>query len=309
MAVSVKFLQYFVAAADCGSIAAAARKIGISTSAIRAAIDIVEASFSTTLFFRHPAKGLILTPRGKEILDKTRILISDYENYLVECSDTSKELSGNLEIGYFAPIAPAFLPEIIGKIYERHKNVNVNIVETDNEQAQEKLLKGEFDVIFMMDYIVRSGVIIKELLELPPYLLVAETSAFAKLESVNLNDLADENLILLDNRQTRDYYLRLLGTVGALPRFICKASNVEMVRSMVSCGHGVAILNMRPHCLKTYQGHNVKYIPVTDVVKPVHLVLGYAQQTPRRLVREFLEHCGTHFFEGKGRNLLVQSVD
>ena len=66
--VSLRQMEYFVATAKYGSIAAASSNIHISSPSISAAIAHMESELGVQLFVRHPSKGLGLTPIGAKVL-------------------------------------------------------------------------------------------------------------------------------------------------------------------------------------------------------------------------------------------------
>lgn len=68
-----------------------------------------------------------------------------------------------------------------------------------------------------------------------------------------------------------------------------------MVRSLVSTGHGCAVLNMQPLTQKTYCGENVVSLPISDPLPSLRLAIGYDKSHPRRLVQHFADACRAHF--------------
>ena len=172
MRVSIKALQYFLFAAEQGSIAKAAERLNVVPSAVSNAIDLVEEEFELQLVQRYPAKGIRPTAAGIAMMRKIRHLIEEYDNLLLEGAELRTALSGSISIGYYAPVAPAFIPAIAGPLVRSHPNVTLNLVETDNEQAQSGLLDGEFDLILFVAENVRTGIVHHTLIEAPPYVLV-----------------------------------------------------------------------------------------------------------------------------------------
>ena len=66
MNMSLRQLRYVVAAADCGHVTAAAKRLNVSQPSVSSAIAEVEAEIGVPLFIRHHARGVTLTPaRGK----------------------------------------------------------------------------------------------------------------------------------------------------------------------------------------------------------------------------------------------------
>ena len=72
MRYTLKQLQYFVAAAETGSVKLAAQQIPISQPSVSSAISQLEREFDVQLFLRHHAQGLSLTAAGRRMLREAR---------------------------------------------------------------------------------------------------------------------------------------------------------------------------------------------------------------------------------------------
>ena len=62
MKFTLRQLEYFIAAAESGSVAGAAQRASISSPSVSTAIAHLEREFVVQLFVRHHAQGLSLTP-------------------------------------------------------------------------------------------------------------------------------------------------------------------------------------------------------------------------------------------------------
>ena len=158
MRVSIKALNHFLHAAERGSIAKAAADLNVVPSAISNAIDVVEREFELQLVQRYPAKGIRPTAAGRAIMHKIRHLVEEYNTLFLEGTELRTALSGSLSIGYYAPVAPAFMPAIIAPLVRDHPDIKINLKEVDNERAQAGLLDGEFDLILFVAENIRAGI-------------------------------------------------------------------------------------------------------------------------------------------------------
>ena len=74
---SLRQLEYFRAVAECGSIAAAAERVNVSSPSISTAIAQLEDEFGLQLFIRRHAQGLSLTPGGTQFLGQVRNVLQE----------------------------------------------------------------------------------------------------------------------------------------------------------------------------------------------------------------------------------------
>ena len=86
------------------------------------------------------------------------------------------------------------------------------------------------------------------------------------------------------------------------------ASSTEMVRSIVSVGHGCAILNMRPRTSVSYCGGVVIELPISDQLPPLTLAVAYDKSRPGRLVQNFVEACCRYFADGAADRCIIEDV-
>ncbi len=305
MRVSIKALNHFLHAAERGSIAKAAADLNVVPSAISNAIDVVEREFELQLVQRYPAKGIRPTAAGLAIMHKIRHLVEEYNTLFLEGTELRTALSGSLSIGYYAPVAPAFMPAIIAPLVRDHPDIKINLKEVDNERAQAGLLDGEFDLILFVAENVRTGITCQALLEAPPYVLLPPDHAMRNRKKVTQTDLHGEPLVLLDLPMSNEYYRNLAGDAGHPANIVATASTHEMVRSLVGAGIGCSILNMRPATAVTYAGDEVLAVPFRGDARALKLALGHMGGKPRRLVQAFMDATRDYFTGAAASNLII----
>lgn len=298
MSVSLKAMTYFTTALRHGNIAKAAGELNIAASAVATAIDQVEAAFGLTLVTRQRSRGITATASGRRIAQKCERLLEDYRAVLSEGAALKHALRGGLRIGYYAPIAPAFLPEILASFVPQGCDVTVHLEECDNDSAQDGLLAGAYDVILFVSEDVRPAIAFDPLIAAPAYCLVPQTHRFAALPAVSIAQIAQEPLVVLNRPVAGPYYQSLFDTQGAEITIAAYANSTEMVRSLVGQGHGCAVLNMMPRTAQSYCGTALKGVPILGALPPLTLSIAYDKTHPRRLVQHFVDACRAHFASG-----------
>ena len=304
MAISLKAMEYFTTALRQGSISKAAAELNIAASAIGGAIDQVEAAFDLTLTIRQRSRGITANASGRQVAQKFERLLEDYAAVLAKGADLKQALSGTLRVGYYAPIAPAFLPQILASFIPDGHDITLHLDECDNNSAQDGLLNGTYDVVLFVSEDVRPAVDFDVLIEAPAYCLVSAGHSFAKQASVTVAQIASQPLVVLNRPVAAAYYQSLFDandiTVAAY------ANSTEMVRSLVGAEHGCAVLNMQPLTAQSYSGSTLVGVPISDPLPPLTLSIGYDKTRPRRLVQDFVDACRTHFAEAGPQRCLVE---
>ncbi len=301
MAVSLKAMRYFNTAVARGSIAQAADELNIAASAVSAAIDQVEDALTLTLVTRQRSRGIKANASGRLIAQKFERLLEDYQAILAEGAELKHSLGGVLRVGYYAPVAPAFLPGIFSSFIPQGSDTVLHLRECDNDAAQEGLLNGEFDVILFVSEGAKAAMAFDILVEAPPYCVLPKAHPLARQRSISLAQIAKERLVVLDRPVAAAYYHRLFADFGASITVAAYANSTEMVRGLVSAGHGCAVLNMQPLTDTSYAGADLVSLPISDRLPHLTLSIAYDRARPRRLVQHFVDACRSHFEKAGAR--------
>lgn len=305
MTISIKAMRYFVRAVSHGSISRASDELNVAASAIAAAIDQIEAEFLLKLVTRHRSRGITATASGRKMAQKFARLLEDYEAVLAEGQDLKQALKGDVRIGYYAPVAPAFMPGLLASLSGPEHQVTFHLEECDNNRAQEGLLAGDFDLILFVSDGAIPPVTYDVLIEAPAYCLLSERHPLAQQSSLRLQDLTGEAFVILNRPVAVDYYRELFSKAGHNPSTVAYANSTEMVRSLVGAGVGCALLNMLPASDTSYAGHCLAAVPVADPLPPLSLALGYDKSNPRRIVRHIADACRSYFASADGQRHIV----
>jgi DNA-binding transcriptional LysR family regulator len=298
-------MRYYTTAVAHGSILKAADELNVAASAVSAAIDKIEAQFQLKLVNRFRSRGIVATASGRVLDRRFSHLLEEYDALMTVGSELKQALSGELRIGYYAPVAPAFLPEILTSLVGTESQITLHLEECDNDSAQEGLLAGEFDAILFVSDAALPKIAFDVLVEAPAYCLTASDHPLSQKKSVDLKDLVQESIIVLNRPIAVDYYRRLFDETGQNPRTLAYANSTEMVRSLVGAGHGCAVLNMLPSTAVSYAGHQLVARPIRDALPPLSLALGYDKSNPRRIISHFANQCRSYFQSDAGRRHIV----
>lgn len=295
MTISLKAMRYYCAALRHGSISRAAAELNVAASAVAAAIDHIEDHFQLSLTIRQRARGIEATADGKVMAQRFQALLEDYEGVLRDGAARRQSLEGDLRIGYYAPVAPAFLPRILSTLMQPANNVTLFLDACDNTAAQEGLRRGDYDAILFVSDAAEPWMEFQPLIEAPPYCLLAAGHRLAGRDALSLSDLVDEHIVSLNRPLATDYYRTLFDLAGQRPRTIAYCNSTEMVRSLVGAENACAILNMLPQTTTSYAGDQLVAVPIADALPPLTLSVGYRKGQQRRAVSELVSRCQAYF--------------
>jgi DNA-binding transcriptional LysR family regulator len=113
MAFTIRQLQFFVAAAEQGSVSGAARALSISQSSVTEAIQALEDDLGVTLFERR-ARGLDLTHKGSLFLRNATQILRDVSNARMAFREDAA-LTGRMSLGVTSLVAGYVLSDLLSR--------------------------------------------------------------------------------------------------------------------------------------------------------------------------------------------------
>jgi DNA-binding transcriptional LysR family regulator len=189
---TLRQLEYFVAVAEAASVTRAAASVHLSQSAMSAALADLENALSVQLLVRHHARGISLTPAGKELLTASRQLLASAADLRAVAQGLGTSLSGTLSIGCFEVVAPYLLPELLSAAAQKLPKLHLQTTEVDLADLAEGVANGTFELGIGYDLVDDPRLKRWPLFTLPPYVLLSGSHRLATRDHVDLTELADE---------------------------------------------------------------------------------------------------------------------
>jgi len=228
-----------------GSIAAAAREVGLTPSAVSQQLAILEREAGTPLLDRSP-RGVLLTGAGRALVARARSILQLLEEARADLDRLTGELSGHVRIGTVASAAAALVSEAATRLAE-HAALELTVTVAEPARSIDQLLDGDLDIAVVDVY---DGVPVP----VPDY-LVSVDLATEPLVVVGAVDALPGRGPLKLSALSEAYWVMppLDAACGQAVRFACRAEGFEpqvrwetddmllLVRA-VAAGHGIAVL-------------------------------------------------------------------
>lgn len=298
---TLKQLRYFLAVAEHGNVTAASESLYVSQPAISNAINQLEESFGVQLLIRHHAKGVTLTPAGRDLVASASSLLAHAEELNTQTKELNTSLSGTIGLGCFVTLAPLYIPRLLRSFNFLYPDVGFELHEGNIEEMHQALLAGQIELALLYDLGPTERIEKRVLTEAIPQVILPRGHALAKKDKISLMDLQDEPMILFDLPHSREYFQSLFTGYGFKPLIKHRTGNFEFVRSMVANGRGFSILNIKPRSNLCYDGSEVAMRPLAEAVEPLPIVIAHAAGV--RLAKRtevFLEFCQDQYLDEEG---------
>lgn len=280
---NLRDLGYIVAVADLKNFSRAAEQSAISQPTLSTQIKKVEDYLGVQIFVREK-NTVSITELGEEIIQVARRTLDDVRHIREIAAHGKNPYSGKLSLGAFPSVASYALPEYVFMIKQHFSDLKMLVVEEKTESLISLLLSMKLDVALLALPVTHELLECQPLFEDPFTLAVPANHPLAKLDSVDLNDLHQENLLLLEEGHClRDQSLQLCSP----SRFIendFRASSLETLRFMVKNGVGVTLM---PSVAIQTEDSDIKYIEIKQ--KPSRTIaLVWRKNHPRKKLFEEL---------------------
>lgn len=234
-------LRYFQAVCKYKSVSNASKYLNISQPSVSNAISKLENEFGTMLFVRQNRR-LTLTKEGAILLELTNDLLLNADNTV----KTMKKLSDNkvLNLGIPPMLSSFILPILYGDFFKNFPDFKINIIEDDRTGLIRMLEDHKINMAFLphdgaMDAHLKS----QALIELDNVCCVSNHHRLSQKESLTLEDIKDEPLVLFKNSffQT-ERIIERFNQNGYTPNVLLNTAQVTTMQNMAASGLAVGFI-------------------------------------------------------------------
>ncbi len=141
----LKQLERFLAVADNGTLAAAARTLGLTQQALSASLSGLEAELDVRLFDRAPGGITRLTQYGDALLGHARAQLAADARARADLASLRDARHGVVNVGIGETFAGDILADAVTQFTAERPGIRINLVESYSELILDRLYNGEFD--------------------------------------------------------------------------------------------------------------------------------------------------------------------
>jgi DNA-binding transcriptional LysR family regulator len=236
-------LQLFLAAAEEGSITAAAKRMHLTQPALSRQVKALEEELGVELFTRG-AHSVNLTPAGTTLLEEGRKLLERAERVVKQVRATAE--GEPLRIGYAPSLAGSLLGHALERFSQIHPRVRVQLSDCSSAEMRDGLIQGHLDVVVTVPWegdtqSVGWTTIRRHRMGLA----VPETHPLAKKKKIPLATLDGQKLLLYSRTDYPEYWqaiTRLFREHGLQAKVAGEFDGVTSLGAALAAGLGVAFV-------------------------------------------------------------------
>ncbi|MFZ3087289.1 MAG: LysR substrate-binding domain-containing protein [Methylotenera sp.] len=274
-------LRFVVAVAKERNFRRASEKCYISQPALSLAIKKLEEDLGV-LIFERSRTDISPTPIGEKIIEQAIKAIEEV-NYIREIAKQgNNQLSGVFRLGLIYSIGPYLLPEIIPILRQSAPDMPLDIEENLTAQLETQLKNGVIDAAVVALPFDIPGINTMPLYDEKYVVMVPVDHRWANRKSINANELAEENVLLLNSGHC--YSHQVLQACPDLSRKgqVLQGNSLETIRNMVASNLGITVLPCSA-ATERYINPLVKVIPFANPVPVRRVALAWRKSYAREL--------------------------
>ncbi|WP_202844494.1 LysR substrate-binding domain-containing protein [Luteimonas saliphila] len=239
---NLRDLKYLIAVADHRHFGRAAAASFVSQPTLSTQLRKLEDELGVSLIERAPRK-VMLTPIGVEIVERARRVVSEVEQMKEAARRSQRPEAGIVRLGIFPTLGPYLLPHVVPPIRLRFPDLQMLLVEEKSDELLARLRDGRLDAAILALPVHDDQLHHEYLFEEPFLLAVPEQHRLAKQKALTVDDLAREDLLLLeDGHCLRRQTLDVCQLAGAQEKSEFRATSLETLRQMVAANVGITLL-------------------------------------------------------------------
>lgn len=258
---NLRDLRYLVAVAEHRHFGRAAEACFVSQPTLSTQVRKLEDELGVVLIERN-SRQVMLTPVGERVVDQAQRVLREVHQ-LVDIAQSFKDpYGGEFRLGIIPTVAPYLLPRILGPVQRRFPSLRVQLTEAQTHVIARMLRDGELDAVVLALPLVEEHIEQMPIYTEPFFLAVSKLHPKAGAQSVRLEDLENEAVLLLeDGHCLRDQALAICKTAHATENLNVRATSLETLRQMVAANAGVTLM---PALAVTADAGPVRYLPFSE---------------------------------------------
>lgn len=261
---NLKELEYLIAVDDERHFHRAAERCFVSQPTLSGQLKKLEDELGVLLVERNN-RQVAMTEVGKEVSRRARGILAEVQDIKSIAQTYHDPMAGELRVGIIPTIAPYLLPIIMPQLNKYFPKLTIWLYEYQTHVLLEKLRRAEMDCLILALPVEKHEFVEQDIFREPFRLAVKKGEDLAKQKSINMGDIARQELLLLEEGHClREHVLDacMLAEVKEQGQF--QATSLETLRHMVGEGMGMTLIPELAVPAKTTRTDMVRYIEFSD---------------------------------------------
>lgn len=274
-------LRFVVAVAKERNFRRASEKCFVSQPALSLAIKKLEEDLGVMIFERSRT-DISPTLIGEKIIEQAIKALEEVNHIREIAKQGNNQLSGAFRLGLIYSVGPYLLPEIIPILRKSAPDMPLDIEENLTAQLEAQLKNGVIDAAVVALPFDVPGINTLPLYDEKYVVMVPADHAWAKRKLIKAEELADENVLLLNTGHCYSHQVLLACPDLSRKGQVLQGNSLETIRNMVASNLGVTVLPCSA-ATERYINPLVRVIPFDEPVPSRRVAIAWRKSYAREL--------------------------
>jgi DNA-binding transcriptional LysR family regulator len=270
----VRKLVMLRAVAAEGSIAAAARTLRYTRSAVSQQLSSLEAEAGASLVDRR-GNRVTLTPAGRVLLEHTERILVELRAAEATLSGNGRAVSGRLRVGVPFREGPQIMSHALMEVRRQFPKIEIQLIAATDETSADAVLRDQLDMAIVSRFGTsaprpRAGLREWDLGHDTLRLCVPAGHRLARADQCTMAELSGEAWILCPASTLGHLIVALCVSAGFQPELAASVDDIGTAVSLVGIGWGITIA---PQRTPAGAGMPVARVPIAGVNTMRHTIL------------------------------------
>jgi DNA-binding transcriptional LysR family regulator len=257
-----------------GSIAAAARALRYTRSAVSQQLSALETEAGTPLVDR-VGNRITLTPAGRTLVEHTERILVELRAAEAVLATDDMGIGGLLRVGIPFREGPHVMSDALTEVRQRFPKMEIRLVATTDQAGAGEVLRSQLDMVILSRFGAARTRPIAGLREWvlghdPLRLCVPRGHRLDGAEACTMADLHDESWIMCPDSRLGQLTMSLCMTAGFEPQLAATVNDIGTAIGLVGIGWGVTIA---PELTPAGPELRITRLPISGVDTVRHSVL------------------------------------
>jgi DNA-binding transcriptional LysR family regulator len=307
MQISLKQIQYFLAAAETGQFSGAAAKVHVTQTAITAAIKELESALGVALFHRPHAAGVSLTIDGQKFLHHAYNIAAAVNSAIHDPGLIRQNVAGTVRLGATPSMLGWYVVPAIARFVQAYPQVDLQVVELQRPALEQALLRGKVDIgiawLANLESIAKFAT--APLTRSRRQLWLCANHPLLQKRSIAMADVHQLPYVLYDQDETPRNTELFWQRTGMAPNIRYRVSSIEALRSLVAQGLAVSILSDVTYRPFSSEGLRIETRPLLDGLPSIEIGLAWDKKRQMTAPADALSTFMQLTFGGPGSGVKV----
>jgi DNA-binding transcriptional LysR family regulator len=284
----LRHLRYFVAVAEELHFRKAAENLHIVQPALSKQISALENELGLLLLERD-RRHVTLTEAGSTFLEEAIAVLARADGAKARAIAVGRGQVGALNIGFIQPALAELVPDSLRRYRKAYPEVRIRLTELTTRQVLDQTSSRAVHCAFArLPIELRDDLACTPISQQDVMLALPEGHPLAERESIDIHDIANEDLVMIDRRvepALHDYYITMCNEAVFSPQIAHEVNSTWVALGLIAGGLGVGFA---PASARSAAQKGVTFRPITGAAPRLSVGLVWNDKAKPAVLTNFL---------------------